>query len=285
MLERPGQFRRSVTPRAPKRRTDRGLCEQLPVERDSRGFGAKPEAFIEQLGEPLVAGHDSITQTERRFRLEREAPAWLVQLVDRDAALGGLERAARVAGFESRRAGSCKQIDLRAAELSEVAVGPGVVGAVERLAAPERERLIECCRGVVGVELAAELVGVDPDAVASEPVAAVGLAEEGVAEDASGFGGRLPQAGAAALGVRVGPERFEQLVAGGAVGVEREVGDQLTGRRASRRRSAFDLGALVQVKERRRGVWRATRSRCSSRRRRTARRPRPTERPHGRGCS
>src|SRR5690606_33517965 len=86
----------------------------------------------------------------------------------------------------------------------------------------------------------------------SEPVAAVVLAEEGVAEDASGFGGRLPQAGAAALGVRVGPERFEQLVAGGAVGVKREVGDQLTGRRASRRRSAFDLEGPEQTDANRR---------------------------------
>lgn len=86
----------------------------LPVGRGRLGLGSEAESILEQCGEPLVAGFDRIAQAERGFGLQRDAPARLMEPVDRDAALGGFEGSARVAGLEARGAGSFEEVDLRA---------------------------------------------------------------------------------------------------------------------------------------------------------------------------
>jgi hypothetical protein len=49
------------------------------------------ELFIEQVGERFVTLRDSAVQAQRMIGFECDAPAWLVEVVDGDGALGCLE--------------------------------------------------------------------------------------------------------------------------------------------------------------------------------------------------
>lgn len=59
-----------------------------------------------------------------------------MQRVDRNAALGSAQSGVGVAVFEVGGAGAEEEVNLAAAELARVAVGPSVVLAVEGFAAP-----------------------------------------------------------------------------------------------------------------------------------------------------
>jgi hypothetical protein len=82
-----------------------------------------------------------------------------VELVERDGLLGHLQRAAGVAVFEAGVSGALKQSEVGGGEAAYVAVGPGVVAAFERFAAPEFERRFQRARfAVVGAGVGEEPV-------------------------------------------------------------------------------------------------------------------------------
>ncbi|HEV3093751.1 MAG TPA: hypothetical protein VGY30_04465 [Solirubrobacteraceae bacterium] len=68
--------------------------------------------------------------------LERQAPAWLVEAVERDCSFGCLEGAAGVAGLESGRADASEEVEQGGVELVDDAFRPGIVAAGEWLSSP-----------------------------------------------------------------------------------------------------------------------------------------------------
>jgi hypothetical protein len=70
-------------------------AQRFAVDRGRLRLGPETESIIQQSPESLVAGGDCIAHAERGFGSKGQPPAGLVQLVDCNAALGGVERAAR----------------------------------------------------------------------------------------------------------------------------------------------------------------------------------------------
>lgn len=89
-----------------------------------------------------------------------------MELVESDCLLDEFESAARVAAFQACVAGALKESDQGHSQAVDVPVGPGVIGAFERFAAPESERGFERLRLGLSVMVATgeqrvELVEVD----------------------------------------------------------------------------------------------------------------------------
>lgn len=78
--------------------------------------------------------------------LERQALARLVQVIEGDGLLGGLQRAARVAACEPAGADAPEEVQERRVQPVDVALCPGVVAAGERLSAPEGEPRFDLSR-------------------------------------------------------------------------------------------------------------------------------------------
>lgn len=91
---------------------------------------------------PIAAGH-GLAHSERVLGLQREAPERLVELVQREATLGGLQRSVRIAVRQPCLPGAPEQIDQASVEVAYVRVSPRVVGSCERLSTEQIECIFE----------------------------------------------------------------------------------------------------------------------------------------------